>query len=154
MKQILLFLFCLSITSYSCSSAKKTRLSTIKQGITGFVTESMGNQMPMKGAPPIVLKGVLTNVLVYEPTNITEVTRIGTSPIYTAIHTKLVASVQTDSTGAFTLALPVGSYSLFVQQGKSFYANLFDTVNNIALFTVEEDKLTTVKLTVSSKATY
>ena len=154
MKQILFFLCSLSITTYSCSSTKKTRLSTIKQGITGFVAEATGNQMPMKGAPPIVLKGVLTNVLVYEPTNITQVTRIGTSPVYTAIHTKLVASVQTDSTGTFTIALPVGSYSLFVQQGKQYYANLFDTVNNIALFTVEEDKLNIAKLTVSAKASY
>ena len=110
--------------------------------------------MPNPDAPPALPRGIHTTVFIYEPTNITDVTRVGTSPVYTAINTKLVASVETDSTGVFTIALPVGSYSLFVQQGKGFYANLFDTDNNIALFVVEDDKLTTVKLTVSSRATY
>lgn len=154
MKHILFFLFSFGVAAFACTSAKKARSPLVKQGITGFITELSGNQMPMKGAPPRVPKGVLTNVLIYEPTNISQVSRIGTTPVYTAIHTKLVASVMTDSTGAFTIALPTGTYSLFVQQGKVFYANLFDTNNNIALFTVEEEKLTTANLTVSSKAIY
>jgi hypothetical protein len=86
---------------------------------------------------------------VYEPTNINQVSRIGTSPVYTAISTKQVASVETDSTGAFTVDLPPGSYSLFVKQGKQFYSNLFDVNNNIAVFTVEEGKLTKADLEVS-----
>jgi hypothetical protein len=154
MKHILFFLFSFAIAAFACSSAKKAQSPTIKQGITGIITEASGNQMPMKGAPPSVPGGVLTNVLIYEPTNTSQVTRIGTSPLYTAIHTKLVASVMTDSTGAFTVALPIGSYSLFIERGKQFYSNLFDTENNIALFTVEKNKLTSANLTISSKASY
>jgi hypothetical protein len=154
MKHILFFLLPISVTAFACSSAKRAKSSVVKQGITGFITEARGNQMPMKGVPPPMPKGVLTNVLIYEPTNISQVGRIGASPVYTAIHTKLVASVTTDSTGAFTVALPAGSYSVFIQQGKTFYANLFDANNNIALFTVEKGKLTKVNLTVSSKASY
>ena len=126
----------------------------ITQGITGQITEATGNQMPMKDAPLPVGKGILTTVLIYEPTNTSQVSRIGTSPVYTAISTKLVASVDTDSTGAFTVNLPAGSYSLFVKQGKQFYANLFDVNNNIALFTVEEGKLTRADLKISSGASY
>jgi hypothetical protein len=154
MKYILFFLLTLAAVGFACSSAKKTGMSVIKQGITGFITEAIGNQMPMKGAEPQVPKPVLTNVLIYEPTDLTQVTRIGSSPVYTAIHTKLVASAETDSTGRFTVALPVGSYSIFLQRGKTYYANLFDTINRIAFFTVEEDKLTTANLTISSKASY
>jgi hypothetical protein len=154
MKYILFFLLTITIALWACSSAKKANTSVIKQGITGFITEAIGNQMPMKGAEPQVGKPVLTNVLIYEPTNLAQVTRIGTSPVYTAIHTKPVASAETDSTGRFTVALPVGSYSIFIQRGKTYYANLFDTINRIALFTVEEDKLTTVNLTISSRASY
>lgn len=138
----------------ACSSSKKANSSMITQGITGYITEVTGNQMPMKDAPLPVGRGILTTVLVYEPTNVSQVNRIGTSPVYTAISTKLVASVQTDSTGAFTVDLPTGSYSLFIQQGKQFYANLFDVNNNIALFAVEEGKLTRADLKVSSKASY
>ena len=154
MKQILFFLFSISLTSIACSSAKKANSSVVTQGISGIVTQSTGNQMPMKDAPQSVPRGIAATVLVYEPTNISQVSRIGTSPVYTAINTNLVASVVTDSTGAFTVALPAGSYSLFIQLGKQFYANLFDTNNNIALFTVEEGKLTTARLSVNNKASY
>jgi hypothetical protein len=154
MKHILFFLFTLSAVFMACSSSKKANSSMITQGITGYITEATGNQMPMKDAPLPVGKGILTTVFIYEPTNINQVSRTGTSPVYTAISTKLVASAETDSTGAFTVDLPTGSYSLFIKQGKQFYANLFDVKNNIALFTVEEGKLTRADLKVSSKASY
>jgi hypothetical protein len=154
MKHILFFLFSASLLIMACSSVKKGNSSTVMQGITGFITETRGNQMPMKDAPPRSPGGILTTVFVYESTNLTQVSRIGTSPVYTAVNTKLVASVDTDSSGAFTVALPAGSYSLFVKQGKQLYANLFDTNNNIALFTVEEGKLTTARLSVNSRASF
>jgi hypothetical protein len=135
---------------------KKQASTLIKEGISGIVTEVSGNQMPMKNAPRANSGsfGILTTVFIYEPTNISQVSRIANSTVYTAIHTKRVASVETDSTGRFTIALPPGTYSLFVKQGKDFFANLFDTNNNISLFTVENGKLTEAKLTVNSKATY
>jgi hypothetical protein len=154
MKHILFFLFTISTAFMACSSSKKANSSMITQGITGHITEATGNQMPMKDAPLPVGKGILTTVLIYEPTNINQVSRTGTSPVYTAISTKLVASADTDSTGAFTVDLPAGSYSVFIKQGKQFYANLFDVNNNIALFTVQEGKLTRADLKVSSKASY
>ena len=154
MKQILFFLFSVSVIILACSSVKNVKSTPVKQGINGLVTEVTGNQMPGPDVRPTEPKGITTTVFVYEPTHISQVTRVGTSPVYTAINTKLVASVKTDSTGAFTIALPVGSYSLFVQQGKTLYANLFDTDNHIALFTVQEDKLTTVTLRVNSKAVF
>ena len=106
MKQILFFLFSSSIVILGCSSARNVKSSAVKQGITGFVTEVRGNQMPNPDAAPKSPKGIHTTVFVYEPTHISDVTREGTSPVYTAIHTKLVASIETDSTGGFTVALP------------------------------------------------
>lgn len=154
MKHILFFLLAGSLAILSCSSAKKIHSSVITQGITGRVTELTGNRMPMKDAAPAVPQPVMTTVFIYEPTHISQVTRTGTEPVYTAIATRLVASVETDSTGHFTVSLPVGSYSLFVKQGNYFYANLFDNNNNIALFTVEEGKLTQANLSVSSRASF
>ena len=154
MKQILFFLSISVALFLACSSSKKVKSTMVTQGIAGFVTEATGNQMPMKGTPPAVSKGILTTVVVFEPTNLSQVTQKGTSPLYTKISTKQVASVETDSTGAFTVDLPVGSYSVFVKRGDLFFANLFDTNNNISLFTVEEGKLTTVKMVVNDKAVY
>lgn len=154
MKQILFILCSFGCIISACSPAKKTNSSAVLQGIAGQITEFAGNQMPMKGAVSSEPRGILTTVFIYEPTHISQVSRIGTSPAYTAINTKLVDSVQTDSTGAYAIALAPGSYSLFIKQGNRFYANLFDTNNNIALFTVEEGKLTKANLAVSSRASY
>ena len=154
MKQILFVLFIIGMLLYGCSLAKKANLSLVTQGITGSVTIASGNQMPMKGRVPDLPKGLKTTVLIYEPTHISQVQRIGTSPVYTAIATKQVASVETDSSGNFTVSLPVGKYSVFILQGTAFYANLFDTENHIALFTVEPNKLTNIRLSVNSAASY
>ena len=154
MKQILFSLFAIILINIACSSAKKANSVTEIQGIQGKVTEVTGNQMPMMGAPKAQPKGIKALVFIYEKTNINQVIQIGSSPIYTTINTKQVAFVETDSSGAFIFALPVGSYSLFIKQGNQFYANLFDSNNNIALFTVEEGKLTQVTLQINNRATY
>lgn len=154
MKQILFFLLLAGTAFYGCSSSKKLKPSMITQGISGIVTEAIGNQMPMQDAPRPISKGILTTVYIYEPTNTRQVSQLGTSPVYTKISTKQVASVQTDSTGAFKVDLPVGSYSVFVKHGDHYFANLFDQNNNIALFKVEEGKLTEVRLVVNVRASY
>ncbi len=154
MKKILFSLFAIILINIACSSSKKANSVSEIQGIQGIVTEVTGNQMPMMGEPKPQPNGIKTTVFIYEKTNINQVTQIGSSPIYTTINTKQVAFVETDSSGAFTFALPVGSYSLFIKQGNQFYANLFDSDNNIALFTVEEGKLTQVSLQINNSATY
>jgi hypothetical protein len=154
MKQFLFILFSACIGFSACSSGKKNTSSVVTQGLAGLVTEQTGNQMPMKGAAPQAPRAIQAEVLIYEPTNISQVTRIGNSASYTAISTKRVASVITDSLGAFSIALPPGTYSVFVMRSKQFYANIFDSNNYIALFTVEAGKLTRLNLSINSSASY
>lgn len=157
MKHILFFVLMSLSVLMACSSSKKANSSAnsqITQGIAGTVSELVGNQMPMKDAPPAVPKPVVTTVFIYEPTNLSQVSRMGNSTIYTAIRTKQVASVDTDSSGAFQVALAPGSYSVFVKLSNGFYANLFDTENNIALFRVEEGKITTARISVTNRASF
>lgn len=154
MKQILFILLLTSYLPLGCTSVKNSTTKTIEQGISGFVTEVTGNRMPSPDAPSALPKGIQTTVFIYESTLLSQVTRIGTSPEYTVINTKQVASVQTDSTGHFAVALPVGEYSLFVQQGKAFYANLFDENNRIAPFSVKKGEVTLASLQVSKGANF
>lgn len=150
-----LFIVVLTILTISaCKAGKKAQTSQVIQGISGVITELRGNQMPMKGAPVNKPKPISATVFVYEPTHISQVSRQETATLYTAINTKLVASVVSDSTGAFKIALPPGSYSLFVQQGKFFFANSFDSQNYIQLVTVEAGKLTPFNITINSGAVY
>ena len=154
MKAFFFVLFGLWILDTGCSSAKKANKTMVQQGITGRITKVTGNRMPMVGVTLPAPKGLLTMVYVYAPTAISQVTPPATTSLYTAIATKAVDSVRTDSSGYFTISLAPGSYSVFIRQGNAFYANLFDAKNNIALFTVEPGKLTRVNLTVSSGAFY
>jgi hypothetical protein len=142
------------LTVFGCKTAHKSKTGQITQGISGIITELKGNQMPMKGAPENKPRPVSVTLLVYEPTNLSQVQRIETSALYTSINTRKVASVLSDSTGAFSVALPPGTYSLFVQQGKFFFANSFDSQNNIQLVTVEANKVTPFNITINSGATY
>ena len=138
----------------ACAPGTAAQLPNAKQGISGFVYLESGNQMPMKGAEPQKAKGLSTTIYIYEATNLRQVSRVGVSPFYTAIYTKPVTTVLSDSTGAFTVGLAAGVYSLFVKLGGRFYANAFDTNNNIATVTVEKGKLAHARITVNSSATY
>ncbi|MBL0884257.1 MAG: carboxypeptidase regulatory-like domain-containing protein [Chitinophagaceae bacterium] len=142
------------LTFFACKTTIRSQTGQITQGISGIITELRGNQMPMKGAPENKPHPVSVTLLVYEPTHLSQVQRVETSALYTAINTRKVASVLSDSTGTFRVALPPGTYSLFVQQGKFFFANSFDSQNNIQLVTVEANKVTSFNITINSSATY
>jgi hypothetical protein len=153
MRLILFLILGIFLTILSCKSTKTSQVATITQGITGTVEQITGNQMPRIGREPDKPKPFPTTVFFYAPTDLTQVLRVDQTPLYTAIYTKLVASVETDSLGRFTANLPVGTYSVFVQVEKKFFANSFDIRNNISLASVDENKLTDIKILVNHKAT-
>ncbi len=139
----------------SCVSTQKASDAvTIDQGIRGKVVEKTGNQMPSPDAPESDGRALKTTVYVYESTNISQVDRVGTSSFYTAIHTKLVKTVESDEQGRFVLELPAGNYSLFTRIKDRFYANSFDARNNIAPVSVMEGKVSEVNITISATAVY
>lgn len=125
-----------------------------KQGIAGYVRQVTGNRMPSPDEPPPAPKGIKTTVYVYEKTNLTQVDRTGSEPFYTAIRTKLVRTVQSTGKGYFFVSLPVGSYSLFTRVAGKFYANSFDSENNIAVVTVGKNKVAEAAIKISAGATY
>ena len=154
MKQILFLIFFIPAMVSCCAIAKSSQTTTIQQGISGLVTVATGNQMPMKGAELMFNKGFQTVVYIYEVTNISQVTRSSKTGVYTSIQTKKISTIQTDSAGAFTVALPVGKYSLFIKLGEAYFANAFDQFNNICLIEVEAGKLTSARLVLNSNASY
>ena len=153
MKNFLTFL-CLTVVIGSCCTSKNSPSNQYKQGITGFIKEITGNQMPAAGKPAIEAKPISTTVYVYEATNLSQVERMGTSPFYNSINTKFIKSVQSDEKGKFMVKLPVGNYSLFTKVDGKFYANQFDTKNNIALTVVEANKFSEVNIIISDKASF
>lgn len=155
MPKIFLFIFCYALTITACSPLKNKRSPNMaQQSIEGFVYKIVGNHMPSPNFPVQGPIGVLTTIYIYEPTNIKDVSRKGNSAFYLTINKKLVTTVQSDSTGYFAVALPVGNYSLFTKIGNLFYANAFDIENNIALVKVEPGKITKTVIKIDAGATY
>lgn len=154
--RLILFLLFIGFTGImACKTAQKTSDVHIVQGITGTVTEMIGNQMPRIGQTPASPKAYPTTVFFYEPTNISQVSALQFgAPLYKTINTKLIGFAQTDSAGSFHKSLPVGDYSVFVQVGQNFFANSFDIRNNISVISVEKKKLTDLKIVVNIGATY
>lgn len=128
--------------------------AALVQGIAGKVLWESGNQMPSPDAPQRSgRRGVQRIVYVYELTNASQATAQD-GVFYTDIKTKLVAQVETDAEGNFTLPLQPGNYSLFTKEDKGLYANLFDGENNIFPVEVKEGQVTTVEFLINYNATY
>ena len=126
----------------------------VKTGIEGTVVKISGNQMPSPDRPPSQPAGMRATICVYELTNMSQVVREGQSASYTAVNTKLIKTVESDSKGKFRVRLPPGKYSLFIKTDKGYYSNGFDGQNNINPVEVIKKKLSKIELRFDQGATY
>ena len=138
----------------ACSVPKATADQPVLQGIEGYVLKVAGNQMPSPDMPPSKPPGIHTTIYIYEVAGLKDVNRVDDSPFYKSIHTKLIQSVESDSSGHFSVALPVGTYSLFTKLNGLFFAGSFDEKNNIAPVTVEENKVSKINIKMNAGAVY
>ena len=123
----LFFLFCMM---WLCANAQQD--APVKQGIS---------RKPGKGA------AVSRTVLVYQLTTLKQVG--GVTNFYNTIQTQLVAKTQSNDKGEYVIALPEGSYSVFVQESGLLYANDFDGEGHICPVTVVADKVSKKDVVVS-----
>ena len=155
MNKIIFYLSGTFLMIISCSSLQVKRSSSVSdQGVEGNIYFISGNQMPSPGKKPSSPKGIKTTLYIYQLTNINQVTRQGQSVFYSAINTKLITKVESDTTGYFNIQLEPGKYSLFTKKGASFYARIFDKDNNIAPTEVFAGKITKAEVRIDYDATY
>jgi hypothetical protein len=128
------------------------QLQPVKQGIAGRVYLKTGNNMPAPGQKINAGKPVSTLILVYELTTRDEATENGIH--YTNLKTKLIAKGQSNTDGYYTIALPPGSYSVFVMDNNQLYANSFDGKGNINPVTVKKDSIVNKDIVINSRAVY
>jgi hypothetical protein len=155
MNKILFYASGVLLIVVSCSSSKiKYSKNKISQGIEGYIYFVSGNQMPSPDRKPSSPQGMKTTLYIYQLTNINQVTRQGQSVFYSAINTKLISKVESDTTGYFKVQSEPGSYSLFTKKGALFYARIFDKDNNIAPVQVLAGKITKAEVRIDYDATY
>jgi hypothetical protein len=124
------------------------------QGIVGYVYRVSGNQMPSPDRKTGAPKGARTTLYFFTLTNINQVKRLANSAFYLSVQTKLVKKADSDTGGYFHVELPVGRYSIFTKKDTLFYANRFDSYNNISPAEVQARKITKVEIRVDYDAAY
>lgn len=131
---------------------------TISQGVSGTVVFTEGNCMPpvMDNAsdPSRCMRyPVHRKIYIYELTQSSQAqeTRGG---FFRSVSTRKVAETTSDQEGFFELALPPGTYSVFIEEGGELYANLWDGQGNIQPVEVPEGETVFVRLDISYAATF
>lgn len=142
----------LTILTFSCKSAK---IDT--QGLRGQVYWLEGNQMPQmvdegKEVERSEKKGVARTLRIHELTHINQA-RLG-DYLFGDIETPLVAEVETDDHGRFSVELPVGKYSVFTVEESGYFANIFDLDSYINPIEVEKGEWTHADILVNYEAAY
>ncbi len=150
----LVLLAVLSLTMMASGMGRKEKVKTMLQtGVKGKVEIWEGNFMPMvdpKGGGGKVNPGSGRKVRLYEPVQMQGMAK----PLQNEIPARLVAETTCDDKGEFTLEVPAGKYSVFVEEGEGWYNNGFDGDGIQGAITVEEGKLTDTTIKVTTKATF
>ena len=153
---------CLLISS-ACASQKSmnpvanTELieeQALRSGISGTVLWFEGNQMPTieSGPKKDPARAVTRTLHFYQLTNRNQV--VETDGFFIKVGTELVAKVETDQDGNFTVALPPGKYSMFSQEEEGLWANLFEGNGDINPVVVKEGEMTLLTFKINYRAAY
>jgi len=145
----------LSAVIIGCSTPKNSGGSGFADsGLTGFIGELKGNQMPGPGRTPSSPTPLQTTIYAYELTSLAQVEQVDAAPLYKAIRSRLVDSTVSDAAGNYILRLKPGSYSIFARVKGQYFANSFDSNNKVNPVTVTEKTFSPFNITVNVDAVY
>jgi hypothetical protein len=155
--------FVLSLTVVALSMGRKeaaprdsTAVSaTPSSGIRGRVEVWEGNFMPMVSpgrSSGTILSGAGRRIRVYEAV------RMGAQGLAQArrdtVTTPLVAETVCDSSGRFLMAVPPGTYSVFVEESGGWYYNGWNNDGVQGAVTVYPDSISDIVIKITTKATF
>ncbi len=146
-KQIITgFLLCLIFIG--CCSQKKLKNSNnlVTQGIAGQVFEVAGNVMPSPDEPQHNFEGIPMKATVAVFALLKHESLQKKEGMYINMESTAIAQTETNEKGEFKIALPVGSYSVFLKMKEGYYANSFDEKMNVNPVTIKKDSLTILKI--------
>lgn len=128
------------------------------QGIQGNVYWIEGNQMPQasqeapSSLPPSAKKAVKRTIHIHQLTHINQAS-LG-DYLFGNIETPLVASIETNEEGEFSIELPPGKYSIFTVEENGYFASVFDLDSYIHPVEVEKGEWSRVAITINYEASF
>lgn len=156
-----LILGLLMLVSLSSAFAQKTPLKkktkpVFSQGICGTVVEKRGNYMPSPDSPRPNPNGtpVERDIMIFPLLNMGQIDAGENGFINSVRDVKPVKSVKSGKDGKFCVSLPVGQYSVLVQEPKGLYANLSDSQGNINPVSVGKGRKAQATVEITHQAVF
>jgi hypothetical protein len=123
-----------------------------KQGVTGKVLWTAGNQMPGPNNKNTPAQGVQREIHFYKAATLAQAKK--SNGFFTEIQTELVAKVKSNEDGSFAANLPVGEYSVLTKEPQGLFANILDGNGRINVVKVENNKFEEITLQVNYQAAF
>ena len=125
-----------------------------EQGVAGKVEIYEGNFMPTIGTRPggKVTPAARRRVRIHEPFNALEAGEM--TALRDTVPTPLVAETITDSIGEFRIMLPVGKFSIFVEEDSGWYFNAWNGQGFQGLFEVDTNEVKEMNIRITRKAVF
>jgi len=127
----------------------------ITEGITGVVCFWKGDFMPGDGARRGVIEPVRRTIEIHAATLTGDaVAAADPGPFWTSVSTPLIATVTSGDDGWFEVAVPPGTYSLFVRESGRLYANGVNGDDIITAIEVVGGAVSRTQFDINYEATY
>jgi hypothetical protein len=146
------FLCAASLFAATACTVRTPLTADLKEGITGQITFAEGNMMPGPGQQTKP-KGVQRTVFIYESAKATDAE--GSAPLYTGVHTRLVAKVKSDTAGHYSVKLKPGRYSVLTgEEGGNLFSALSNEKGELSPAEVLPNEVLKYDIIVNYKAVY
>ena len=144
-----LYLTVLPLLLLAAGCTKLQTEPTIQEGIYGSVIERYGDWMPtiIGQYPKGGERPIQREVYVYEYTKMSDVKSFGYVHFdMDTMPTALVARTQSGENGFFEIALPAGTYSVFIEDEGKLYSDQIDGLGGLNPITVKQGEAREVTL--------
>jgi hypothetical protein len=146
------FLCLVTLFAATACTVRNGPQADLKEGISGQVTLAEGNMMPGPGQRPGP-KGIQRTVFIYDVA--TPADADGTAPLYTAVRTKLVAKVKSDTAGNYAVNLKPGKYSVLTgEENGKLFSSLSNEKGELSPAEVLPNEVLKYNILVNYKAVY
>jgi len=137
---------------FACT-VRNTQQTELKEGISGQVTFAEGNMMPGPGQAGSKTKGVKRKVYIYAVAAAADAE--GQAPLFKAIHTQLVATVNSDTAGHYSCKLKPGRYSVLTgEENGQLFSSLSNDKGELSPAEVLPNEVLVYNILVNYKAAY
>ncbi len=151
---------CLGLSIVTCLFVLTISCVRIPQGSSqsnffGHIYEQKFNNMPMVDKVKSKGRPMACTIYIYEPTKLNQIEDgLMPGPIVSKINSILVDSVHSDNTGAFSLYLKPGKYSVFVKYENGYYVPFYAGKDLVSIIETKQNEKTILDIEVKVNSSY